>query len=483
MSDSGSKDQIFRMDGSYDDAPRDYGLGDYNDFPDFAYGGTNCSGHSKFLDELKSFYAPSMIVVPSIYCIICLVGLIGNGLVIFVIVGSREMTKSVANIYILNLAIADTLLLLALPFSSTQRVLLAWPFGIGMCKIVEAVKYLSYFASIFFLTAMSVDRYFAVVHVVKASRYRTNKNTYSVCLLVWLASFVMIIPLLIYTKIQGEICVLVFVNSEVLDGYNGDFQRYDDDAYYSDYQLCDNVYMPDYMSVYPTGPINESVYEIVGESNNTMNENLVLQCRHPESRQFHVFIIVTFVLGFILPFNIITVSYAMIVAKLLQPSESRSRSRQADRTRRKVTRMVVALVVTYFVCWSPFYIWHIVMIKGLHLKLGTCHNVRDFTFCLGFANSCLNPLLYTFLGHNFQERLRRSIALSLRPFTLSTFPRYTTNTFSRADTAMQTKKMDATNTEAAGEVAPKVTRTPSQIPEEEQPCITSDANANHEIAK
>ena len=47
-------------------------------------------------------------------------------------------------------------------------------------QIVEAVKYLNYFASIFFLTAMSIDRYIAVVYVVTSSRWRTSRNTFFV---------------------------------------------------------------------------------------------------------------------------------------------------------------------------------------------------------------------------------------------------------------------------------------------------------------
>ena len=59
---------------------------------------------------------------------------------LFVIFGNKELTKSVANIYITNLAVADTLFLVSLPFTSTQRVLLSWPFGSGMCKVSQLFK-------------------------------------------------------------------------------------------------------------------------------------------------------------------------------------------------------------------------------------------------------------------------------------------------------------------------------------------------------
>lgn len=68
------------MDGGYAiEYGGDYG---YGDFGSGESGGLNCSeDNEKFFNEMRTLYTPSMIVVPSIYCVICLIGLIGNGLV------------------------------------------------------------------------------------------------------------------------------------------------------------------------------------------------------------------------------------------------------------------------------------------------------------------------------------------------------------------------------------------------------------------
>ncbi|XP_076820904.1 somatostatin receptor type 2-like [Clavelina lepadiformis] len=429
--------------------------------------GQNCSDQMKFFWELNRHKSPSQIIVPIIYCLICLVGLVGNGLVMFVIFGSKEMTKTVANIYIWNLAVADTLFLVTLPFSSTQRVMLSWPFGVGMCKIVEAVKYLNYFASIFFLTAMSIDRYIAVVYVVTSSRWRTSRNTFFVCAAIWLVSLVMVVPLLIYTRIHSDVCALVFnVQQGSTEPYYQDFGPeavpFPNDTEYDFYvDNCDEkaVYN-DYANVVPMFPEETGgmsggypgYEEFLAQydalvPNKTSEDDMKVLCKHADSKTFHVFLIFTFVVGFVIPFFIITICYIMIIMRLLQPSETRGRSKQAERTRRKVTRMVIVLVITFFICWLPFYVWHLIQIRGIRANIGVCHNVRDFTFCLGYANSCLNPILYTFLGHNFQERLRKSIAISFRSFSFTTFTKYTSNTMSRGETAPNSRKMDTSHSE------------------------------------
>ncbi|XP_039669772.1 somatostatin receptor type 3-like [Perca fluviatilis] len=99
------------------------------------------------------------IFIPLIYAIVCV-------LVIHVVVNYTK-NESVTNIYILNLAIADGLFMLGLPFLAMQNALLYWPFGSLMCRVVMTVDAINQFTSIFCLTVMSLDRYLAVVHPIR----------------------------------------------------------------------------------------------------------------------------------------------------------------------------------------------------------------------------------------------------------------------------------------------------------------------------
>lgn len=80
----------------------------------------------------------SSAVITFIYFMVCSVGLCGNALVIYVILRYAKM-KTVTNIYILNLAVADVLCMMSLPFIALQLALVHWPFGEVLCRVIMTV--------------------------------------------------------------------------------------------------------------------------------------------------------------------------------------------------------------------------------------------------------------------------------------------------------------------------------------------------------
>ncbi|XP_035519425.1 G-protein coupled estrogen receptor 1-like [Morone saxatilis] len=110
-------------------------------------------------------------------------------------------------------------------------------------------------------------------------------------------------------------------------------------------------------------------------------------------------------LGFLLPFCILGLCYWRI-ARVLQNHGPQQRPR-----RQKSLRMISAAVLVFFLCWLPENVF-----ISVHLLRGdtdgrstlwqdyplTGHAVR----LAAFSNSCLNPLIYSFLGETFQEKLR-----------------------------------------------------------------------------
>ncbi|KAF7217796.1 somatostatin receptor type 5 [Nothobranchius furzeri] len=150
-----------------------------------------------------SLHGLAGVFIPIIYGIVCIVGLVGNTLVIHVIVNYTK-NESVTNIYILNLAIADELFMLGLPFLAVQNALLSWPFGSLMCRVVMTVDAFNQFTSIFCLTVMSVDRYLAVVHPIRSSWWRRPHVAKAISGTVWAGSFVVVLPVVVFADVLKD---------------------------------------------------------------------------------------------------------------------------------------------------------------------------------------------------------------------------------------------------------------------------------------
>ncbi|KAJ8417178.1 hypothetical protein AAFF_G00284050 [Aldrovandia affinis] len=108
------------------------------------------------------------ILISVVYSVVCAVGLVGNLLVFFLMKIRQGRKKSTINFFILNLAVTDFQFVLTLPFWAVDTALdFSWPFGDAMCKIILSVTVMNMYASVFFLTAMSITRYWSVASALK----------------------------------------------------------------------------------------------------------------------------------------------------------------------------------------------------------------------------------------------------------------------------------------------------------------------------
>uniref|UniRef100_G1MY35 G-protein coupled receptors family 1 profile domain-containing protein n=1 Tax=Meleagris gallopavo TaxID=9103 RepID=G1MY35_MELGA len=141
---------------------------------------------------------PEVVIVPVLFGLIFLLGMVGNTLV-FVVLGrlrpGGRPSRSATNIFILNLSIADfSFLLFCVPFQATIYSLPEWIFGAFFCKWVHYLAMATMLVSIFTLVAMSVDRYIAVVHAKRSSSIRSKRNATLGVGIIWLLSLLIAIP-------------------------------------------------------------------------------------------------------------------------------------------------------------------------------------------------------------------------------------------------------------------------------------------------
>ncbi|XP_022073058.1 relaxin-3 receptor 1 [Acanthochromis polyacanthus] len=155
------------------------------------------------------------ILISVVYSVVCAVGLVGNLLVFFLMRLRQGRKRSTINFFIINLAVTDFQFVLTLPFWAVDTALdFSWPFGDAMCKIILSVTVMNMYASVFFLTAMSVTRYLAVASALKKKAHRSPRCVKWVCAVLWVAATAATAPTAIFstvTVVAGEkLCLLKF---------------------------------------------------------------------------------------------------------------------------------------------------------------------------------------------------------------------------------------------------------------------------------
>ncbi|KAG7506924.1 urotensin-2 receptor-like [Solea senegalensis] len=138
--------------------------------------------------------------IGTILSIMCLVGVSGNIYTLVVMCQSMRTAASMY-IYIINLALADLLYLLTIPFIVCTHFLKEWYFGNTGCRILISMDFLTMHASIFTLTIMSTERYFAVLKPLDTVK-RSKSYRKAIALLVWAASLILTLPMVVSIQLM-----------------------------------------------------------------------------------------------------------------------------------------------------------------------------------------------------------------------------------------------------------------------------------------
>ncbi|XP_078386026.1 relaxin-3 receptor 1 [Cetorhinus maximus] len=149
------------------------------------------------------------------YSVVCATGLVGNLLVFFLMRLKQGGKHSTINFFILNLAVTDFQFVLTLPFWAVDTALdFSWPFGDAMCRIILSLTVMNMYASVFFLTAMGIARYWSVASALKIRRSRVYCSVKWVSFLLWVAASLATLPTAVFSTastIAGEnLCLLNF---------------------------------------------------------------------------------------------------------------------------------------------------------------------------------------------------------------------------------------------------------------------------------
>ncbi|NXG47572.1 C5AR1 protein, partial [Psilopogon haemacephalus] len=292
----------------------------------------------------------------ALYALIFLLGVVGNGAVLRV--SACELRRTVNGVWFLNLALADLLCCLALPFLALPLAAdHHWPLGGFACKLLPSLTVLNMFASVLLLAALSADRCALVALPVWCHNHRGPGLARGACAGAWGVAAILTLPSFVFRTARRDPYSRKVVCTLAYEGFES-----------------------------PSG-----------------------------RRRAEVSIaLVRMLCGFLLPFLSIAVCYGLLLARLRARGLGGTGS--GSRGSRRATVTVLVVVLSFFACWFPYHaVGMVLAASDPRSSLFKRAQAADpLVAGVAYLNSCLNPFIYLLLGHCRRRRRRRSWRAVLR---------------------------------------------------------------------
>ncbi|KAM6979902.1 gastrin-releasing peptide receptor [Aplochiton taeniatus] len=307
-------------------------------------------------DSVQSLSYPG-VAIASVYCLIITVGLIGNITLIKTFCSSKSI-RNVPNLFMSSLALGDVLLLVTCaPVDASRFLADEWLFGRVGCKLIPFIQLTSVGVSVFTLTALSADRYKAIVRPMDLQASSATAGIVLRAALIWLLSLTLAVP----------------------------------EAIFSD------------LHTFSVG---------------FTNETFVTCAPYPHAGELHPKLHATasFLIFYCIPLLVISVYYVFIARSLILsaynlPMEGNVNAQRQIESRKRLAKTVLVFVVLFAVCWLPSHV--IYLYRSYHysqVDTSLVHFVSSVTArVLAFTNSCLNPFALYLLSKSFQKQFNQQL--------------------------------------------------------------------------
>uniref|UniRef100_A0A2S2PL02 Neuropeptide capa receptor n=1 Tax=Schizaphis graminum TaxID=13262 RepID=A0A2S2PL02_SCHGA len=317
---------------------------------------------------------PLYIVVPMtiMYSVIFVTGVIGNSITCMVIAKHKYM-HTATNYYLFSLAMSDLILLVSGLPQEMWSIWSRYPYVFGeiFCQLRGLFSEMSANATVLTITAFTAERYLAICHPFMAQSMSKLSRAVKLIIIIWLVAVLFAIPQALQFTVSSW------------DGSSETMQ-------------C-------------------NIRSIL-----LMNTDIELST---------VSFTLSTLLFFLLPMTLITVLYILIGLRLRRSDKLKRtitvRSTHGEKkmsspeyranSSPKVLKMLVAVVVAFFICWAPFHAQRLIAIFGFsHASSGNL-DAKDIPFLhqlygistyisgvLYYVSTTINPILYHIMSLKFR---------------------------------------------------------------------------------
>ena len=306
------------------------------------------------ISNVSHYYNVSLfnIVMACLYAIIVPVGLVGNALIITIVTRTKSM-HTTTNLLLANVAVADVISLLWCPIPYAISMTNAHPTGfLGdlVCKFFTGYATTCLTVSVTFVTLvlLAIERYHAIVKPFSGRLRLTVENIGYAIALIWLTSLI--------SSMNG------FLNS-----------NYDQRS-----RRCQDPW--------------------------------TLEKVHLSRTLFGILLGVSVVSSAILFYCYMHVLKDCPCNNDVSPSATAPNQATDAATKRKLARLFLMVTIAFYVSYTPFLIFELVVAhkdpNDLDENYGVLYVVYRIVGFFMYTNSCLNPFFYGFQSSNYRKHFK-----------------------------------------------------------------------------
>lgn len=322
-------------------------------------------------------------------------GILENTLILWV-VGFRLRRRTVASVWVLNLALSDLLATLTLPlFTFYLKSSSSWELGNPLCKIQSSIFFLNMFVSAFLLAAISLDRCLLITKPVWSQNHRSVAGAWRLCGLGWLWAAGNTLP--------------YFLFRSVTEKHDGTKLCYHHFAFY----LSSHANLDGHCKLWEAGTAISKlllafVLPLVIIAMSYVQISLALWTRHKQRKQSACRCIIGRTAE-----NTTNKKYSIrrLFSFPCLPPKTTSTCNQSSQLSQSFTKMVTFVVAAFVLCWAPYHIFCMVEVAAHYQPryYGLVGVGLPIVTTFAFFNPVLNPILYVFSCPKFCVRIQQSV--------------------------------------------------------------------------